>query len=251
MRGLKTGFILFISLWFAVSCSKEEGKGGLASINGVVMVQNVNYHTGQKFGTLQPAQDERVYILYGSNTTAIGNDTRTSFDGSFAFPFLVQGNYSIFALSDDIANVNGTLVEVKQEISLNSKKAKVEADTIMLYRFVKYNKGSSSIRGKVVRNYGGNPPHGINEGDDDYDTNIVQDVEVYLVMNGSSEILDRIRTDENGEFKFPNLIPATYRVYVYEDGAPNYNPKDVVGCTKKITGDNQHITLETFRINKK
>ncbi|MCL2328565.1 MAG: hypothetical protein FWC39_08650 [Bacteroidetes bacterium] len=244
MKVLKTGIFLLISLCFA-ACSKEEGKGGLASINGVVMVQNVNYHSKQLFGSLQPAQDERVYILYGSNT-AIGNDTRTSFDGSFEFPFLVQGNYSVFALSDDTLNVNGLSVEVKKEISLNTKRAKIQADTIILYRFVKFNKGSSVIQGKVLRDRMPlNPPDGLT-----LENNVVRDTEVYLTLEGSAEILERARTDANGEFKFPNLIPATYRVYTLSSTS-DYIPLDVVEEIVTITGDNETIPLDPFIVNKK
>lgn len=219
------------------ACSKDEGEGGLASINGVIMVQNVNYHSNQLIGNLQPAQDERVFILYGSNT-AIGNDTRTSFDGSFEFPFLVQGNYSIFSLSDDTTNVNGAQVEMKKDISLNSKKAKIQADTIIIYRFLEFDEGSSSIRGRAVRKH------------DDFDedtTNYIQDFEVFLTIVGSPVVLERARTDANGEFQFPHLIPATYSVYAINNGRDG-EPKPIAGDTINITSDNLHRWSKPLRI---
>ncbi|MDR2963686.1 MAG: hypothetical protein LBU90_08680 [Bacteroidales bacterium] len=238
-------FIPLVALFF--SCSKEEGKGGLASINGVVMVQSVNYHSGEHFGTLSPAQDERVFILYGDNTT-IGNDTRTSFNGSFEFPFLVQGNYTVFALSDDTENVNGESIGIKKQVSLNSKRASVKTDTIIVYKFVKFDKGSSSISGKVMRP-DDFPPSTVIVPDSVVGNNIVQDIEVYLTLQGSSEILERTRTDSNGEFMFNHLIQASYWVYILK--SIDYLPSKVVGKNVSITENNTHISLDPFMIEKK
>ncbi|MDR0941566.1 MAG: carboxypeptidase-like regulatory domain-containing protein [Bacteroidales bacterium] len=240
MNIIKIGFFVLFSLGLA-ACSKDEGKGGLASIKGVVMVQNVNYHNNQLIGSPQPAQDERVFILYGSNT-AVGNDTRTSFDGSYEFPFLVQGNYSVFALSDDTLNVKGAQVEIKKDLSLNSRKAKIQADTIIIYRFLEFDEGSSSIRGRAVRT--------LHDSDEDT-TNFIQDFEIFLTLVGSPVVLERARTNANGEFQFSHLIPATYSVYAI-DGGKDFETKPIVGDTVEIAANNQHRVLKPFRIyNKK
>lgn len=245
MKILKTGIFAIIS-FLLIACSKDEGKGGLASIKGVVMVQNVNYHNNELFGALQPAQGERVFILYG-NSSAVGNDTRTSFDGSFEFPFLVQGDYSVYAFSDDTTNVNGAQVEIKKSISLSSKKAKVHTDTIIIYQFVEFDEGSSSISGKVARTHSGNP---VAELDEDDNSSGVQDYEVFLTLLGNSEVLERARTDAKGEFTFSHLIPATYFVYTFEAGQ-DFNEKPIKSETVTITTDNEHKKLNAFRVYKK
>jgi hypothetical protein len=43
---------------------------------------------------------ERVYIIYG-NGTELGDDVRTSYDGSFQFKYLTKGQYKVFVNSLD------------------------------------------------------------------------------------------------------------------------------------------------------
>jgi hypothetical protein len=143
------------------------------------------------------------------------------------------------------------LGKVKKELTIGTKKAKIQADTIVLYRFVEFDEGNSSIQGKVVRDLPDDyrPPNA----PDDFDpaNNVVQDIEIFLTIDGDAEILERMRTDANGEFKFSHLIPASYRVYTLSSTI-DFVPQDVVGKTVEITGNNQNIILEEpFRVSKK
>lgn len=78
-------------------CSSLPGDGGTSTIQGKIYVERYN-----EFGTLYQeyyGAEERVYIVYGDNA-GYDDETRTSFDGTYKFPFLRKGTYTIFAYSD-------------------------------------------------------------------------------------------------------------------------------------------------------
>jgi len=81
------------------SCQKEPGEGGNSSITGKVVTKVFNLETFE-FDYL-PIADRRVYILYGlEENRGIDEDTNTSYDGSFQFDYLREGEYRIFTYSD-------------------------------------------------------------------------------------------------------------------------------------------------------
>ena len=76
------------------SCKKVEGQGGSSEIVGQVIIRDYD-----AFGDLiaeYPAQDERVHIIYGTETNYYDDDYDTSFDGSYRFQFLTKGTYQVF-----------------------------------------------------------------------------------------------------------------------------------------------------------
>jgi hypothetical protein len=84
------------------SCEKEAGKGGTSSITGKVVVRQYNAN----FTTLVEqyyATDEDVFIIYG-NDEIYGDKTTTNHDGTFSFDYLREGEYTVFAYSEDSAN---------------------------------------------------------------------------------------------------------------------------------------------------
>jgi len=54
------------------------------------------------------AQEERVYIIYG-DADFYGNDTRTSYDGTYEFDYLRKGSYTIFAYSNCDTCASGSI----------------------------------------------------------------------------------------------------------------------------------------------
>lgn len=89
-------FLLFVCFAF-FSCKKDEGKGGLATIQGKVYAYEYDKYFISKIDSGYLA-DERVYISYG-NHTAVDDDVRSSYDGSFKFDYLQKGNYTVFCYS--------------------------------------------------------------------------------------------------------------------------------------------------------
>ncbi|MCY7409801.1 MAG: hypothetical protein LH473_05975 [Chitinophagales bacterium] len=93
LSSLRILFLIVIVLALS-SCKKDAGEGGTSSIKGKIYIKDFN-----SAGQLQAeyyATEERVYIIYG-DADFYGNDTRTSFDGTYQFNYLRKGSYTIFA----------------------------------------------------------------------------------------------------------------------------------------------------------
>ncbi len=61
--------------------------------------------------------DERVYIVYGDDSVHF-DDVRTHHDGSFKFRGLVNGIYTVYALSKDYPYPNNPLIPVSDTIEI-------------------------------------------------------------------------------------------------------------------------------------
>ncbi|MGV3631641.1 MAG: hypothetical protein ACO1O6_10550 [Bacteroidota bacterium] len=133
---MKTYFILITLLAFTLlSCLKEAGEGGKASINGLVWLKEYNGN----FSSLQlerVAYDEYVYIQYGDDIN-YGDRVKTNPEGRFEFKYLRPGKYTVYFYSkdpEDKDNINPeeTMV-VKQEVEITDKKQVVALDTMVIY----------------------------------------------------------------------------------------------------------------------
>ena len=82
-----------------ISCSKEEGEGGRASIRGHVFVDNYNASFTQLLSSYY-APEEDVYIVYGDNEF-YDDKVKTDPNGAFEFKHLRKGNYKLFVYSKD------------------------------------------------------------------------------------------------------------------------------------------------------
>lgn len=96
--------LLLVTIIFT-GCNTLPGDGGTSTISGKVFVQEYNA-SGTLFADYYGA-DQHVYLIYGDGTV-YDDDTRTSYDGSFEFPFLRKGSYQIFAYSDCIGCDGGS-----------------------------------------------------------------------------------------------------------------------------------------------
>lgn len=87
---------LIVALLLFNACKKQPGDGGLATIHGKVYGYNLN-----NFGMVTDSgyvAETRVYIAYG-NHTWVDDDTRTSYTGEYAFPFLHTGDYKVWVIN--------------------------------------------------------------------------------------------------------------------------------------------------------
>lgn len=91
--------LLFLVIITFNSCKKIEGQGGSSEIVGKVYFQDKDIN-GNEVGDKYPAQDEKVYIIYGADGNLHNDDYRSSFDGSYRFEFLTNGTYQIFAYQE-------------------------------------------------------------------------------------------------------------------------------------------------------
>ena len=123
--------LLVISIFFLGGCKKEPGPGGRASITGKLKVQAYN-------GTCALLQseyygiDEDVFIIYG-DTPGEGERVRTGPDGTYYFPYLRKGKYTIYALSENCA-VAGELEAIKVEVNITERKQATHLDDIVVIR---------------------------------------------------------------------------------------------------------------------
>ena len=112
----------------AFSCKKGPGQGGTSTIKGKIYAMNYN-GSGQLQGEYYAAE-ERVYLVFGDNDF-YGLDTRTSYDGTYEFPYLLKGSYTVFAYSNCDTCDSGT-VEVKLETEVTENHSTVELPDIVI-----------------------------------------------------------------------------------------------------------------------
>ena len=89
-------FLSFLLLMILVSCQKEPGKGGLATITGKVYTRDVN-----AFGQVHDSGyggGIKVFLSYGSNTWVDESET-TSETGEYRFKGLQKCDYRVVTYS--------------------------------------------------------------------------------------------------------------------------------------------------------
>jgi hypothetical protein len=128
---LLTGFLVA----FSSGCSKEEGKGGGATIEGKIMVQDYTLsHTTN--GDPTAAMNEKVYIIYGNGST-YSDDFNTSYDGSYKFTNLKKGTYKIFVYSDIVPEPSDPPKEeaIVEVVEITDKKGTVSVPDITIKKY--------------------------------------------------------------------------------------------------------------------
>ncbi|MEY3236096.1 MAG: hypothetical protein RI883_197 [Bacteroidota bacterium] len=119
--------LVLVSILLFNSCKKVEGQGGGSTIKGIIYEQKYSL-----VGTLvaeYPAVEKDVYIIYGSGNTFYNDRIKTSYDGSFEFNYLEEGDYTVFVYEDSNTEPSGTnTVIVTTKISV--KKSTVDLGTI-------------------------------------------------------------------------------------------------------------------------
>jgi hypothetical protein len=227
-----------------VSCTKDEGVGGKATIRGKVIIRDYSDDFSIMLSEYNAAEED-VYIIYGNDET-FGDQVETNYDGIFEFNYLLPGDYSVFIYSEDSSsNLLYDTVVIKN-INISKKDDIVDAGTFVKLNALDFDQGNSSISGKIYLI--------------DYDqtticteyplsdTVLAQEHEVYIVYGSHEYYDDRIRTHYDGTFKFRNLIKGMYRIYTYSE--------DITGATEmipvirqvEITSENQHIVVNDIYI---
>lgn len=131
------GLLLFVVPM--VGCSKIEGPGGAATIQGKLYVEE--YDSGGNLIKEYDGAGLDVYIIYGDDPseTYFHDDVETSYDGTFKFRFLEPGNYRIFYYQDLSfaelnANPNGPNQKaIVQSVTINDKREVVDLGTFEVY----------------------------------------------------------------------------------------------------------------------
>ncbi len=96
LMSILSGVLLLTIL---AACEKPPGKGGKAMVTG--KVHATDFDNTQRWPISRGyVAGERVYIIYGSGTE-VGDDVRTSYDGSYQFKYLTKGHYKVFVNSLD------------------------------------------------------------------------------------------------------------------------------------------------------
>lgn len=211
--------ILIIPFLLLISCKKEEGEGGTATIKGSVSVKlcSDNYQT--IYGAF-PDSEKDVYIIYGDDDF-YGDKVNTSYDGTYQFSYLRKGNYKIFVYSDDVSGLSesGDTVLI-QEVSIGKNGDIVEVPEFEVYDRVSNYEGSSTISGKVFA-YDWNSELTILK-----DSFYLRNEWVYIARKLDHYYFDRIRTFYDGSFVFPSLPMGDYEVYVYGRDITAQDPQD-------------------------
>ncbi|MFO7371398.1 MAG: hypothetical protein R6X09_14140 [Bacteroidales bacterium] len=117
----------------SISCEKDEGVGGSSSISGKVLVRQYNANftvlTEEYYAT-----DEDVFIIYG-NDQVYGDKTSTHYDGTFRFDYLREGDYTLYAYSEDSANYPSQHeIPVMMQVSISGRNKDIVLDDIVILK---------------------------------------------------------------------------------------------------------------------
>lgn len=125
--------ILIVSTIGLLSCKKPAGEGGRATIKGKIYMKNYN-STFTVISDEYYAAGENVYITYGDNP-AVANTTKSSYDGSFEFPYLRTGKYTVFAVSKDPNSPGLTAtIAITKAVEISDKKDVIDVGDIVIIK---------------------------------------------------------------------------------------------------------------------
>jgi hypothetical protein len=128
---MKKTFLIVLIGALVSSCTKKEGEGGSATIKGFVYEYKINAFSLDTTARYAAA-DQDVYIIYGNEDTFYDDNIKTSYDGSFVFPYLQKGSYTVFVYED--CPVSATYPSGKKEIlvpvEITKKNQTIDLDTI-------------------------------------------------------------------------------------------------------------------------
>jgi len=127
---IKIVVVIAISFLSVTACNKTEGIGGRASIEGKIIVNNINA-LGQVIDSYG-AQMHDVFIIYGDDNDTYNDDFETSHDGSFEFNFLNKGNYEIFTFSECSSCAKGQDSLILIPVTIENSKDSIDLGEIII-----------------------------------------------------------------------------------------------------------------------
>lgn len=130
---MKLAISAFAALVCGLSgCMPDPGLGGMATVTGVVMVEDWN-STFTNINSVYPGMREDVFLVFGDEPT-FGEDVETHFDGTFRFQYLYPGKYTIYAYSDRLATPGNTSTRepVKLTFEITDKRQMLTLDTLVI-----------------------------------------------------------------------------------------------------------------------
>lgn len=118
-----------------LSCEKEEGEGGQATLKGKVIFRELysNAILGIKDSIIAeyPYADERVYLSYGDNDI-YDDDFRTDYKGEYKFEGLRKGTYTVYSIPP-CKNCEKEVEPVTQTVEITDGKGDTEVPTLYIY----------------------------------------------------------------------------------------------------------------------
>lgn len=131
--------VFFSALALLLSSCNKEGKGGSASIEGKIKIEYIKVSAAgyTPIDTID-AQDERVYIIYGDNST-YNDDVRTSYNGNYKFDFLYKGDYKIYVYSECVFNTDTCVSETKviiEDVTISSSNGATTVPDITIEKYI-------------------------------------------------------------------------------------------------------------------
>ena len=129
----KINSLAVIVIVLLLSCKKEPGEGGFASIEGKVYIKNYDaFFSILSSQYYQPG--ETVYIIYGDQTE-VGNTVKTSYDGSFKFNYLRKGKYKVYVIGEDSSITNRSNPKIEMvEVTISGKKDKKNIGDLVILK---------------------------------------------------------------------------------------------------------------------
>jgi hypothetical protein len=244
MRPIICILITGILLAASISCSKDEGVGGTATIRGRVLIYDYNDDFSVLLSEYNAAEED-VYIIYGDDKT-FGDQVETNYDGTFEFNYLLPGDYTVYVYSEDSsANMLHDTMAIKN-ITISRKDDVVDAGTFVKINVLDFDDGNSSISGKIYKiQY---DPATVCTLYPQSDTILAQEQEVYIVYGNHEYYDDRIRTHYDGTFRFSNLIKGIYQIYAYSEDITGGDELIPIIRQTEITKENQDIVLNDIYI---
>lgn len=117
-----------------ISCEKDAGEGGTSMIKGKILGYEYCCEQWRLASDTFPMQAEDVYIIYGDNDF-YGDKVETHFDGTYQFPYLQKGKYTVYTYSDDtnFAKQPGEKMIIKKEIEINNHEQTVSLPDMVVY----------------------------------------------------------------------------------------------------------------------
>jgi hypothetical protein len=126
--------LLFACLLLSIiSCTKEAGLGGQATIEGKVFVLDYNAEMTNKLGEYY-GSDIEVFIIYGDDKV-YSDDFDTHYDGTYVFNHLRAGKYTVFAYSKDTtSHLDKAIYPIFKTVEITGKKEHIILEDIVIVR---------------------------------------------------------------------------------------------------------------------